>query len=96
MAPKAAKIAAVVTGAEPAPEVPAEVTEQPAAEAPKAGPVIDYMCGLRKIGPRKYSVVYGRCVDGVPSFTVEEAAQPLEFAAVELREVLHKVVGIIP
>lgn len=58
--------------------------------------VVDYMCGLRRIGPSKYVVVSGLIKNGVPDLRVEEVGQSLGHAAEELRAEFQRLVEFIP
>ncbi len=61
------------------------------------GPVVtDYVCGLRKIGPSKYSVVSGRIIDGVVELKVEPISEDLGHSAEALRSEFQKLVKFIP
>lgn len=66
----------------------------PSAEA--APVVIDYVCGLRRVGPSKYVVVSGLVRDGAPDLRVEPIAQTLDHAAEELRAEFQRLVEFIP
>ena len=57
---------------------------------------VDFVCGLRKVGPRQYTVVSGRIIDGEPHFKVDGVAQPLEHAAELLRIEFQKLISVIP
>lgn len=58
--------------------------------------VIDYVCGLRRVGPSKYVVVSGLVRDGAPDLRVEPIAQTLDHAAEELRAEFQRLVEFIP
>ncbi len=66
------------------------------ARQPQPSPVVDFVCGLRKVGPQKYSLVTGRIVDGVPELKVDAVSQPQDHAAMELRVAFQKLMGEIP
>lgn len=61
-----------------------------------AEPKIDYVCGLRRVGPSKYVVVSGLVRDGVPDLRVEAISQSLDHAAEELRSEFQRLVEFIP
>ena len=63
---------------------------------PSGPAVVDFVCGLRKVGPQRYSLVTGKVVNGVPELKVDEAAQKQEFAAEELRIAMQKLMAEIP
>ncbi len=65
-------------------------------DVPTTAPVIDYVCGLRKVGPSKYSLVVGRLVAGLPELKVDEVAQSLDHASEELRMAYQKLMSEIP
>ena len=74
--------------------------EEPAIQAP----VIDYLCGLRKVGA-EYVVVEAKLVsgrveelkpDGKTESNPNGIAQPLQYAADALRLKLRKLIGEIP
>lgn len=64
--------------------------------ATEKAPVVDYVCGLRKVGPRQYQLVTGLVVDGEPNLKVDDVAQPLEHAAESLRIAFQKMFLNIP
>lgn len=76
--------------------LPPVVAEAPAVAEEAAPPVIDYVCGLRKVGPSRYVVVSGLVKDGVPDLRVENVAQPINNAADELRAEFQRLVEFIP
>ncbi len=63
-------------------------------------PLVDYVCGLRKVASRagvaQYSLVVGKLIDGVFEGKVDSAAQPLEHAAEELRLAFQDTMKTIP
>jgi hypothetical protein len=60
-------------------------------------PAIDWVCGLRKVGPSKYSLVTGRIIDGVPDLKVDLAvSQSQDHAAEELRNAFQALMRDIP
>lgn len=94
MAPKASPIAdAIKASKQPLPPSPDVETD---ADVVETSAVIDYMCGLRRVGPSKYVVVSGLVKDGVPDLRVEAVAQSLDHAAEELRSEFQRLVEFIP
>lgn len=69
---------------------PAPVLKVPEAVA------VDFVCGLRKVGPSLYSLVTGRVVDGVPELKVDAVSQSLDHAAEELRAEFQRLMEVIP
>ncbi len=67
-----------------------------ATEMKVAGGATDFVCGLRRVGPSKYSLVTGRVVDGVPDLRVDGVSQSLDHAAEELRAEFQKLMETIP
>ena len=57
---------------------------------------IDYVCGLRKVGPSRYSLVTGRVVNGVPDLKVDHISQSQDHAAEELLAEFRKLMAVIP
>lgn len=63
------------------------------ADQPKT---VDYVCGLRKIGTNRYSLVTGVVANGVPELKVDAIVQSLDLAAEELRATFQKLMKEIP
>lgn len=60
-------------------------------------PIVDYVCGLRKLGPSRYALVTGKVVNNVPDFTVDKSGgQSQDHAAEELRAAFQKLMETIP
>lgn len=57
---------------------------------------VDYIAGLRKVGPATYRVVSGKIVNGVVELKVDHLEQSLEYSAEGLKTALHNLIGAIP
>jgi hypothetical protein len=73
------------------------VVEYAKGEAPPvAVALVDYVCGLRRVGPSRYSLVTGTVVGGVVDLKVDPVSQSLDHAAEELRGEFQKLMETIP
>lgn len=68
---------------------------EPVPPADDDGPV-DFICGLRRVGPSLYTLVSGRIVNGTPELKVDTISQSLDHAAEQLRAEFQRLMETIP
>lgn len=63
---------------------------------PNPYPAVDYVCGLRKVGPSKYVLVTGTVEDGVVKFKHDKIPESLDNAAEMLRASFQSLMETLP